>query len=91
MPVPTGKAYARSVFINCPFSPKYKPIFRAILFSIYSCGFTPLCALEISDSSQNRLSKIEDIIQQSKFGIHDISYVEIDARARPARVESRER
>ena len=40
--------------------------------------FNRECALEISDSSQNRLAKIEGIIRESKFGIHDISFMEID-------------
>ena len=70
--------YARSVFINCPFSPDYEPIFRAILFAVYACTFRPRCAREISDSSENRLAKIEGIIRQSKFGIHDISFMSID-------------
>lgn len=74
--------YSRSVFINCPFSSDYKPIFSAILFSVYACGFRPRCAREISDSSQNRLGKIEGIIRQSKFGIHDISYMALDPTTR---------
>src|ERR1700677_785528 len=73
-----ARLYARSVFINCPFSPDYQRIFRAILFSVYDCGYRPRCALEISDSSQNRLAKIENIIRQSKFGIHDISFMKLD-------------
>jgi hypothetical protein len=72
--------YTRSVFINCPFSPDYQPIFRALLFSVYACGYRPRCSLEISASSQNRLSKIEGIIQQSRLGIHDISFVSLDHR-----------
>lgn len=74
--------YSRSVFINCPFSPDYQPIFRAILFSIYACGYRPRCALEISDSTENRLSKIEGIIEQSKLGIHDISFATIDLKTK---------
>jgi hypothetical protein len=74
--------YSHSVFINCPFSPEYQPIFRAILFSVYACGYRPRCALEISDSTQNRLSKIEGIIEQSKFGIHDISFVNLDLKTK---------
>jgi hypothetical protein len=70
--------YSRSVFVNCPFSSDYQPIFRAILFSVYACGFRPRSALEISDSSENRLGKIEGIIRESRFGIHDISFMEID-------------
>jgi len=76
--VPEADLYERSVFINCPFSPSYQPIFRALLFSVYACGYRPRCALEVSDSSENRLSKIEAIIQQSKFGIHDISFMGLD-------------
>jgi hypothetical protein len=45
---------------------------------VYACGYRPRCALEISDSTENRLSKIESIIQQSKFGIHDISFMNLD-------------
>ena len=70
--------YSRSVFINCPFSSDYQPIFQAILFAVYACTFRPRCALEISDSSGNRLAKIDGIIRQSKFGIHDISFMSLD-------------
>jgi hypothetical protein len=77
--------YRINVFINCPFSPDYQEIFRAILFSIYSCGFRPRCAFEISDSSQNRLAKIESIVEQSQFGIHDISYMKLDPNTKLGR------
>jgi hypothetical protein len=77
--VPKSDLYARSVFINCPFSSDYQPLFRAILFAVYSCSYRPRCALEVSDSSENRLGKIEEIIRESKFGIHDISFMNIDA------------
>jgi hypothetical protein len=74
--------YERSVFINCPFSSEYQPIFRAILFCVYACGYRPRCALEVSDSSENRLSKIEGIIRQSRLGIHDISFMRLDHRTK---------
>jgi hypothetical protein len=74
--------YERSVFINCPFSLEYQPIFRAILFAIYDCGYRPRCALEVSDSSENRLAKIAEIIRQSRFGIHDISFMSLDRHTR---------
>jgi hypothetical protein len=74
--------YSRYVFINCPFSPDYQPIFRAILFAVYACEFRPRSALEISDSSENRLAKIVAIIRGSKFGIHDISMMELDAKTK---------
>jgi hypothetical protein len=74
--------YTRSVFINCPFSPEYQPIFRAILFAVFTCGYRPRCALEIADSSANRLSKIEGIIRQCQFGIHDISFMKLDTKTK---------
>ena len=48
--------------------------------------YRPRCALEISDSSQNRLGKIEDIIRQSKYGIHDISFMALDPKTKLARL-----
>ena len=74
--------YSRNVFVNCPFSREYRPLFQAILFSVYACGFRPRSALEISDSSQNRLSKIESIISESRYGIHDISFMSLDERTK---------
>lgn len=84
--MPPPGLFAKSIFINCPFSPEYQPIFRAILFSVYACGFLPRCALEVSDSSENRLSKIEAIIRECKFGIHDISVMGPDPQTRLARL-----
>ena len=72
--------YSHSVFINCPFSSDYQPLFHAILFAIFFCGFRPRCALEVNDSSQNRLSKIEAIIEQCRMGIHDISFMKLDSK-----------
>ncbi len=65
----------RDVFINCPFDESYKPIFEAIVFTVYYIGFTARCALEVDDASEVRLSKIVRIIEQCAYGIHDISSV----------------
>lgn len=77
--------YSRSVFINCPFSADYQPIFRAILFSVYYCSCRPRCALEVSDSTQMNSPKIEGIIQECRLGIHDISFVNIDPKTKVSR------
>ncbi len=69
-----------SVFINCPFDEAYWPRFEVVVFTIYACGFVPRCALEESDSSDNRLDKIVRMIKESRYGIHDISRVELDDR-----------
>lgn len=69
---------ARDVFINCPFDADYKPLFYAITFSVIRSGFTPRCAIEIDDSAQIRLVKIEGIIEECRYGIHDLSRTETD-------------
>lgn len=73
------KIRSSDVFINCPFDSSYQPIFDAIVFAIYDLGFVARCAREIDDASEYRLDKILDLIERSRYGIHDISSVAIDA------------
>jgi hypothetical protein len=68
----------RAVFINCPFTADYQAHFRAIIFTIIRSGFTPRCALETDDASENRFDKICKIIGECRYGIHDISKTEPD-------------
>ena len=70
--------YETSVFINCPFDPAYRPLFEAVLFAVYDCGFYPRCALEVEDSTQVRIEKITRMIRQSRLAIHDISRTQLD-------------
>lgn len=72
---------AQSVFINCPFTDDYYPMFRALVFAVVDCGCRPRCALELVDGGQNRLQKIEAIIEQSSFGVHDLSNMELDQQS----------
>lgn len=65
----------KDVFINCPFDDAYKPIFQAILFTVYDLGFVARCALEVDDAGEVRLEKIMRIIGQCAYGVHDISSV----------------
>jgi len=69
----------RFIFINCPFDSEYRPLFEAIVFAIYACGFVPRCSLEDGDSGRLRLLKIIDLIDQCTYGVHDISRTELDA------------
>jgi hypothetical protein len=71
--------YASNVFVNCPFDDQYQPILRAIIFAIFDCGFVPRCALELDDGGDIRFDKIQRLIAESKFGVHDISRTELDA------------
>lgn len=76
-------AYADSVFLNCPFDDDYRPLFRTIVFTIHDAGFVARCALEISDASRDRLTRIESIIERCRYGIHDISRTEVGGSGLP--------
>ncbi|MBO3759667.1 hypothetical protein [Ciceribacter sp. L1K22] len=65
--------FDRSVFINCPFDEDYAPILQAIAFCVIYLGFSPRLAPQNADNAANRLSRIEEIIRTSKYGIHDLS------------------
>ncbi|HEX4693522.1 hypothetical protein [Sphingomonas sp.] len=66
-------AFGRNVFINCPFDGEYWDLLRPILFCIIYLGFEPRIALERSDSGENRIDKILELIRESQYGIHDLS------------------
>ncbi len=79
----TGRGYGHSVFINCPFDTEYRPIFNALVFAIYACGFYPRCALEEAGSGTVRLEKIVEIIRECQFGVHDICRTETNSEGLP--------
>jgi hypothetical protein len=66
------------VFINCPFDSDYAPTFRALIFAIYACGFRPRSARELDDGGQTRIDKLYNIIDECRYGIHDLSRTELD-------------
>jgi hypothetical protein len=57
--------YELNVFVNCPFDDKYLTLLRPLLFTIVYLGYRPRIASERSDSGENRLDKICELIQQS--------------------------
>lgn len=69
---------ASDVFINCPFDADYLPRFRALVFAIKACGFRARCALEMDDGGETRIEKLYRIIEESRYGIHDLSRTELD-------------
>src|ERR1044072_2051009 len=77
--MPNSDKFNSSVFINCPFDDGFKPIFQAIVFAVFDCGFIPRHAKENSDSDIVRIRKIEKLILQCRYGIHDISKADLDA------------
>jgi hypothetical protein len=77
--------YLNNVFINCPFDKDYHPFFEAIIFVIHDCGFIARCAREEDDSGNVRIIKIIKIIDDCRYGIHDISKADLDASSGLAR------
>jgi hypothetical protein len=75
--------YNDSVFVNCPFDDAYQPMLRAIVFTVYRCGFLPQSALGEDNALDNRIDKIIRIIGGCRYGIHDISRTESNAAGLP--------
>lgn len=77
------RSAAKAVFINCPFEDAFKPILRAMIFTIVASGYDPRCALDATEGAEVRVSKIARMIGECDWGIHDLSRVEIDAAGVP--------
>jgi hypothetical protein len=75
--------YNNNVFINCPFDNEFTLNLHAIIFTVYHCGFFPNSALSDDNALDNRLSKIEKLVENSKYGIHDISRTELNNQGFP--------
>lgn len=77
--VPVAATRDNSIFFNCPFDAAYKPIFEALVFAAFDCGYVPRCALEADDAGETRIEKIIAIIRACRLGVHDISRTQPDA------------
>ncbi len=75
--------YNDKVFINCPFDDGYRPLLYAMVYAIYRCGFSPITALNEDDGTDNRLHKIMRCITDCRYGIHDISRIEVNSEGLP--------
>ena len=62
-----------SVFINCPFDDDYTRLLRPLLFSAVRAGLTVRIASETFDSGVARISRICELIRESKYSVHDLS------------------
>ncbi len=71
--------YNDFVFINCPFDDQYTSILRAIVYTVYRCGFFPKLALTEDDG----LDKIMRMIKECRYGIHDLSRIELNQAQYP--------
>lgn len=68
--------FEKNIFINCPFDSDYRQMLRALIFCVLECGFEPRIASEREDSGEVRVSKIKELIRESRYSIHDISRME---------------
>ena len=75
--------YSDFVFINCPFDNDYLPLLRALVYTVYYCGFIPKTALDEDNAMDNRLTKIIGKIKDCCYGVHDLSRVELNHAGLP--------
>lgn len=76
-------AYSDSVFINCPFDNKYSPLLRAMIYAVYRCGFYPITAMIEDNGLDNRIDKLKRLIENCRYGIHDISRIQLNSNKLP--------
>lgn len=66
-------SFEKNIFINCPFDNEYYPLLKPLLYTVKKLGFIPRIALERNDSGEIRLHKLKELIESSKYSIHDLS------------------
>jgi len=49
-----------------------------MVFAVIRSGFRARCALETEDGAENRFTKIQNIVEECRYGIHDLSRTESD-------------
>lgn len=79
----SAPGYNDFVFINCPFDTEYANLLQAIIYTVYRCGFYPQTALGEDDASDYRLDKIVRYIKNCRYGIHDISRIQLNDEGFP--------
>jgi hypothetical protein len=62
-----------NVFVNCPLDDDYRQLLITAIYTVKYLGYTPRLSIERADSAETRIDKIVGLINESKFGIHDLS------------------
>ncbi len=70
--MPQDDDFDRNVFVNCPLDEDYDHILQAVLFCLVRFGLKPRIATERSDAGEPRINKILDLVQSSRYSIHDL-------------------
>ena len=68
-------AFDDNVFINCPYDVEYLPLLRPLVFTVLYAGLNPRLASERLNSGETRISKIVELIRESRYAIHDLSRI----------------
>ena len=68
-----GSSFENNIFINCPFDDDFRQLLLGIVFTVKYFGYNPRLSTERADSGESRIEKITKLINESKFGIHDLS------------------
>jgi len=69
-------AFDDNVFVNCPYDERFLPLLRPLLFTLLYAGLNPRLALERLNSGEARISKILELVRESKYAIHDLSRIQ---------------
>jgi hypothetical protein len=69
-----------SVFLNIPYDTAFENLYLAYIAGLSAFGLIPRATLEIP-TSQRRLERILTLIQECAYSIHDLSRVQLDAKA----------
>ena len=69
---PRDDEFNQNVFVNCPFDEDYDHILQVVLFCLVRFGLTPRIASERVDAGESRIDKIYELIQSSRYSIHDL-------------------
>jgi len=78
--VSAGASFEQNVFVNCPYDQKFYSLLRPLLFTVLYAGLNPRLALERMDSGEPRIQKIERLIRESKYAIHDLSRIQAEKK-----------
>jgi hypothetical protein len=68
------------VFLNVPYDAEFERLFLAYIVGVTAFRFTPHTTLEIPDTTR-RLERIQTLLQQCRYSIHDISRVQLSQSA----------
>jgi hypothetical protein len=73
---PADPDFERNVFINCPFDRDYAALLRPLVFTVACAGLRARIASERFDSGEGRFDKICELIEISRYSIHDLSRIQ---------------